>query len=478
MKTSSLLASIAAFTVVAIGVISLVSPSRSLGATILTTNSSDSLTTFRTNVNTSLTNLNTDKLELSDMDALSKGFFFSTTSADYWGSIEGYATFAYPFPSNATNTALTFSAGIVADVTGNLAGNASTATALALNGTNCSAGHYPLGVDAQGNAEDCTAASGGSSFDYPFPSDATSTLLSFNNGLEATSASSTVFLVASGTPPTTGYTFTEDTDTGIASSLANTLFFYLGGIPYFTMDATRLLVSASANIESSFNGGFWLESAAGTVSAPTYSFRNDTNTGLWTPGADTVAVTAGGANSALFGSASSTILGSLTATGKATTSGNHAFGSVRIPSLGTPAGTFLAADANGNIIATTTPEAGGGGTIPQTDFDTAATNGSVFQIYNMTDGDVLMLHSTSNTLASDCDSGNRTYSAMLLKQSGFAASSTVAEAGGTSANNGTCSISLVYRHIATTTETVTVEAQGVSTAQAGTISLLGTMFSD
>lgn len=38
-----------------------------------------------------------------------------------------------------------------------------TATALAANGTNCSAGNYPLGVDASGNAEGCTAASGGSS---------------------------------------------------------------------------------------------------------------------------------------------------------------------------------------------------------------------------------------------------------------------------------------------------------------------------
>ncbi len=42
-------------------------------------------------------------------------------------------------------------------------GNAATATALAANGTNCSAGSYPLGVDASGNAEGCTVAGGGSS---------------------------------------------------------------------------------------------------------------------------------------------------------------------------------------------------------------------------------------------------------------------------------------------------------------------------
>lgn len=38
---------------------------------------------------------------------------------------------------------------------------AATTTALAENGTNCSAGSYPLGVDAEGNVEDCTAAGEG-----------------------------------------------------------------------------------------------------------------------------------------------------------------------------------------------------------------------------------------------------------------------------------------------------------------------------
>jgi hypothetical protein len=37
-------------------------------------------------------------------------------------------------------------------------GNAGTATALAANGANCSAGNYPLGVDASGAVEGCTAA--------------------------------------------------------------------------------------------------------------------------------------------------------------------------------------------------------------------------------------------------------------------------------------------------------------------------------
>jgi len=41
-------------------------------------------------------------------------------------------------------------------------GNAGTATALAADGANCTAGNYPLGVDASGAVQDCTAVGAGS----------------------------------------------------------------------------------------------------------------------------------------------------------------------------------------------------------------------------------------------------------------------------------------------------------------------------
>lgn len=44
---------------------------------------------------------------------------------------------------------------------GQITSAVATATALAANGTNCSAGNYPLGVDASGNAESCTSAATG-----------------------------------------------------------------------------------------------------------------------------------------------------------------------------------------------------------------------------------------------------------------------------------------------------------------------------
>lgn len=54
------------------------------------------------------------------------------------------------------NTPLSFANGAVSlSTAGTWSGNAGTATALAANGTNCSAGNAPLGVDASGNAEGC-----------------------------------------------------------------------------------------------------------------------------------------------------------------------------------------------------------------------------------------------------------------------------------------------------------------------------------
>src|SRR5690242_12759599 len=52
---------------------------------------------------------------------------------------------------NKTSNVLTATGGFV----GSLTGNASTATALAANGANCSAGNAPLGVDASGAVEGC-----------------------------------------------------------------------------------------------------------------------------------------------------------------------------------------------------------------------------------------------------------------------------------------------------------------------------------
>lgn len=82
-----------------------------------------------------------------------------------------------------------------------------------------------------------------------------------------------------------------------------------------------------------------------------------------------------------YGNATSSILGftggflavgSSTIVGNATTTGMHAFGNVRIPSLGVAAGTFLAVDPNGVIIATSTPTGTSGAFSPAANYATVA----------------------------------------------------------------------------------------------------------
>jgi hypothetical protein len=142
----------------------------------------------------------------SPVRTLTIGSNLTLTGTTLNASGGGGASFSYPFPSNATSTSIAFNGGLTGVLTGSVVGNASTATALAANPTNCSAGNYPLGVDASGNVENCTAAGGGASFAYPFPSNATSTSITFNGGLTGVltgslvgNASTATALAANGT---------------------------------------------------------------------------------------------------------------------------------------------------------------------------------------------------------------------------------------------------------------------------------------
>lgn len=103
------------------------------------------------------------------------------------------------------------------DTSGTWTGNAGTASALAANGTNCSAGSYPLGVDASGNVENCTVASTGS-----------------GSGNVATSTNETAGRLAywtsnSGTPALLGEvattTFTPNSDFSVTGTIGN----FVGG---------------------------------------------------------------------------------------------------------------------------------------------------------------------------------------------------------------------------------------------------------
>jgi len=86
-----------------------------------------------------------------------------TTNANLTGHVTstGNAAILGSFTVAQLSTAIsdaTLSGNNTGDQT-SVTGNAGTATALAANGTNCSGGNYPLGVDASGNSESCTLAS-------------------------------------------------------------------------------------------------------------------------------------------------------------------------------------------------------------------------------------------------------------------------------------------------------------------------------
>jgi hypothetical protein len=83
------------------------------------------------------------------------------------GAVVGNATTATALATNGANcSANSFPLGVdasgaVESCSTNISGNSATATALAANGANCSAGNYPLGVDASGAVEGCAAVGTG-----------------------------------------------------------------------------------------------------------------------------------------------------------------------------------------------------------------------------------------------------------------------------------------------------------------------------
>ena len=113
-------------------------------------------------------------------DTASASTFGCLTSAFFSKFNSATTTFTSPLTYTLGTNAVTL------DTTGTWSGNAGTATALAANGANCSAGSYPLGVDANGAVESCTVAgSGGISDPFTHPatgqSATTSLMLLYGN---------------------------------------------------------------------------------------------------------------------------------------------------------------------------------------------------------------------------------------------------------------------------------------------------------
>jgi hypothetical protein len=109
------------------------------------------------------------------------------------------------------------------------------------------------------------------------------------NWVNATNLNSTTGIyggfvrTAAGSASAPSFSFITSTNTGMFSSAANTINFATGG-------TTRLTISTSE-----FTGTLPWRGQDGTASAPALSFSADTNTGIFRPAADAVAISTGGA---------------------------------------------------------------------------------------------------------------------------------------------------------------------------------------
>lgn len=152
-----------------------------------------------------------------------------------------------------------------------------------------------------------TSTSGASSFAYPFPSDATSTLLTFNGGILST-ASSTVNSTLVVTGNLTNSTLTSGRVPFIGAA---GLFTDEADFTYST--AANRLVAATIQADNAF------EAPSGSASTGGIYFTSDTNTGVFRESADVLGITTGGISSLLINNASSTINSNLTINGNSTT---------------------------------------------------------------------------------------------------------------------------------------------------------------
>lgn len=131
----------------------------------------------------------------------------------------------------------------------------------------------------------------------------------FGTGLTVTGGQITAPVGSAGFP---SYTFAGDTDTGFHYDGVNTIGVSSGGSKIATLSSALGLVMQSVDItnaNSTFS--YHIENTDGTVSAPTYSFTGDTNTGSYTPSADILSLVSGGVERLRLTTATSTFAGGL-----------------------------------------------------------------------------------------------------------------------------------------------------------------------
>ena len=134
------------------------------------------------------------------------------------------------------------------------------------------------------------AVSGSATYTLPVTDGSANAALTTNGAGVLTwtvpSTTATTVIANSGSAATPSIAFSGDTDTGFYNAGANQIGIAASGAQIFAMSASGMV--------SPTTGGGAISTANGTVSAPTFSFGGDLDTGIFRPGADTVAIAASG----------------------------------------------------------------------------------------------------------------------------------------------------------------------------------------
>lgn len=208
-------------------------------------------------------------------------------------------------------------------------------------------------------------------------------------------------------------------------------------------------------------------SGGGSASIATSSAETSGRIPFWTSTAATPATLSGGVAGFAWNDAATR----LTATYASTTgfSSSYAssttafFGRVFLPTKGTAAGSFVAFDPSGELIATTSPS---GGTPTAVQTQVASTTGTSANItVSVENGDVINMWGAGQRDISTCNDSNGPSIQLDFRLSNFTATTTyetaIDRANAVSTSPG-CSASLIGNFVATTTGTLYVELQRLS----------------
>lgn len=146
-------------------------------------------------------------------------------------------------------------------------------------------------------AQNWTLTANGTRVDvYTIPNGATASALALTIDQDKSAIFAGIISNTGGTASNPSYSFTGDLNTGMYSGVADEIYWATGGTLRASLTSGGLVLTASMLALNS-------RVSDGSAAVPAQSFYNDTNTGFYRPGSDTIGVALGGAETVEFGSA-------------------------------------------------------------------------------------------------------------------------------------------------------------------------------